>query len=277
MYLVDLTKQTTLLARSWGPDTGYFDWVFAWSPGGSALTYFSSTQWRLRSSSGDVVLSSLGKDLGYNFNSDWDSRMVGFSADGKYVAIDMSIDLGTKKVAGGYALRKGALFKVVRLSDRKVVYSRADGTMAAWVGAGANLYFRIGSGLEEWDPVIGARLVAPGLGWTNPVPSSDGKRVAYLLATGGGYHSARQVLLTDQPLQPVTLSNLHTAGVAFLKPTLVWYSEEAPCFSSPCRCDDAYCEPLLSGRTYIRDLATRVVSASIVTAVGDTWPHVGSQ
>lgn len=218
----------------------------------------------------------LGKDLGYNFNRDTDSRLVGFSADGQYVAIDMSIDQGVTSTAGAYTIQKAAIFKVIRISDNRVVYSRSDGTMATWAGTGAQLYFRTASGLDEWDPLNGAELVAPGLGWTNPVPSSDGKRIAYLLATSGGYHSAREVALTDQTLQPITLSSLHRTAVAFLTPTLIWYAEEATCNDTPCRCDDAICEPQLSGNTYVHDLLTGKVSASVVTSVGDVWPRLGS-
>ena len=271
LYLVDLSNQKTVLARTWGPETGYFDWVFAWSPDGNALTYFSSTEWRLRSAAGDVVLSRLGRDLGYNFNSDVDSRTVGFSADGQYVAVDMSINQGVNTI------QKASLFKIVRVSDLRLVYSRSDGSMATWAGSGANLYFRTASGLEAWDPINGARLIAPGLGWINPVPNADGTRIAYMLASGNGYHAVREVLLTDQSLHPVTLSTLHRTGIAFLNPTLVWYAEEATCNETPCRCDDAYCEPLLSGKTYVNDLLTGVVSSSLVTSVADVWPHLGTQ
>jgi hypothetical protein len=276
MYLVDLLSGNSLLVRSWGQQENYF-WVFAWSPDGNSLTYFTSTDWRIRTAAADVALSPLGKDLGYNFNRDTDSRMVGFSADGHYVAIDMSIDQGVTSTAGGYTIQKAALFEVVRISDKNVVYSRSDGTMATWAGAGASLYFRTGSGLEEWDSVNGARLIAPGLGWTNSVPSSDGQRIAYLLASSIGYHSANDMVLTAQALQPTTLSSLHRTDIAFLKPTLVWYAEEAPCNDTPCRCDDAICEPQLSGNTYVHDLVTGQVSASVVTSVRDVWPRLGSQ
>jgi len=275
MYLADLKSLKTELTRKWSSSENHF-WVFAWSPDGSRLTYFTSTEWRLRSGGADVALSALGKDLGYNSDRNSDSQMVGFSADGQYVAIDQSIYLGTKPVAGGFAIQKGALFEVVRLSDKKVVYSRSDGTMAAWAGVGAHLYFRISSGLEEWDPVDGARLLVSGVAWTNPVPSADGARIAYLTADANGYHYAGEVRLSDQPVQPIALSTRHRTGVAFLNPTLAWYAEEDACNQTPCRCDDAICEPVLTGRTYVHDLLTGTISASAVTGVQDSWPRLGS-
>jgi hypothetical protein len=276
MYLVDLSKRKTILTRSWGPDTGYFDWVFAWSPDGSALTYFSTTQWRLRSASGDVALSPLGKDLGYNFNFNSDSRMVGFSGDGKYVALDMSIDLGTKKTPAGYTIQKGALFKIVRLSDKKVVYSRADGTMATWAGSGANLFFRIGAGLQEWDPVGGSRLIVAGLGWTNPVASSDGRRIVYETEDANGNHFASQVRLTDQPQRSIALSSQPRMDVAFLTSTLVWFNEESRCSALCPGYGETSAGPPQTGRTFVLDLPTGTSSQSVVTSVGDAWPRLGT-
>jgi Tol biopolymer transport system component len=262
MYLVDLSSRKTLLLRKWGQDEMYF-WVYSWSPDGNNLTYLTSTEWRVRSAEGDVALSSLGRGLGYDFRHNVDSYMVGFSADGLYVAVDQSNTAG-------------AVFKVVRLTDKKVVYSRSDGTMATWAGYGANLYFRTDAGLETWDPVNAARLIIPGLGWTNPVPSADGARIAYLTADANGHHYAHQVRLSDQPMQPIVLSTLPRTGVAFLNPALVWYAEEAACNQTPCRCDDAICEPFLTGRSYVHDLLTGTINSSVVTDVQDSWPRLGS-
>jgi hypothetical protein len=275
MYLADLqTRKTELIAT---PSAGGFFWVFAWSPDGSSLTYLTSDQWRIRSAAGDLALSPLGKDLGYNFDFDGDSRMVGFSADGHYVAVDQSIDLGTKQTAGGYAIQKGSLFKVVRLSDMKVVYSRSDGTMAIWAGVGAHLYFRTSSGLNEWNPIYGAQLVAPGLAWTDPVASADGQRIAYVTEDANGNHFARHLVLTDQPLRSISLSSLPRVNVAFLTPTLAWYAEESLCNGHCPSYGETSAGPPQTGRTYVHDLVTGTISTSVVTAVADSWPHLGSQ
>jgi hypothetical protein len=276
MYLVDLKARKTQAIRIWGPSEPYFE-IFSWSPEGNSLTYFSSTEWRIRSTAGDVALSRLGKDLGYNFNYNSDSRMVGFSADGRYVAVDMSIDQGVKPTAGGYTIQKAALFKVIRISDKKIVYSRSDGTMATWAGSGARLYFRTGSGLEEWNPLDGARLVVPGLLWTNPVPSSSGERIVYVTEDANGNHFASQVRLTDQPLRSITLSNQPRMDVALLTSSLLWYDEESRCNGLCPGYGETSAGPPQTGRTFVHDLLTGQVSASVVTSVGDVWPRVSSQ
>lgn len=276
MYLADLISGKTILIRNPGQDSGYVE-VFAWRPDGSNLAYISSNLLHIRSAAGDAVLGTLGKDLGYNFNPNADSRMVGFSADGQYVAVDQSIDLGTKPLAGGGAyLLKGSLFEVIRLSDKKVVYSRKDGTMATWAGAGAYLYFRVSSGLAEWDPIGGARVVVPGLAWINPVPNADGTRIAYETVNTKGNHFAGQVRLSDQPMQAIPLSALPGFGVTFLNPTLVWYAGESPCSGLCPGYGETSDGPPLSGRTYVQDLATGTISTSADTTVVDSWPHLGS-
>jgi hypothetical protein len=263
MYLADLATSKTVLIRKWGSSENYF-WLYAWSPDGNSFTYFTSTEWRIQTASGDVALSPLGKGLQFNFRGDVVSDSVGFSADGLYVSANQ-------------ANTSGALFQVVRLADLKVVYSSRNGSMATWAGTGAQLFFRVGPDLDVWDPINGARLVVRGLAWTNPVPSADGKRIVYEVASAAGYHFPRLVRLTDQPLKSITLSNLHRANTTLLTPTLVWYAAEAPCNDTPCRCDDAVCEPWLTGRTYVHDLVTGVISSSIVTGVADSWPHVAGQ
>jgi Tol biopolymer transport system component len=276
MYFADLVSRKTILVRNPGQDSSYIE-AFAWSPDGSSLAYAESNRWHLRSAGGDVVLGTLGNDLGYNFNPDADSKMVGFSADGQYVVIDQSIDLGTKPAPGGGAyVLKGSLFNVIRLSDKKVVYSRKDGTMATWAGTGAHLYFRVSSGLAEWDPVGGARVVVPGLAWINPVPNADGTRVAFETVNASGNHFAGQVRLADQQLQSFPLSTLPRMNVAFLNPTLVWYAEETPCSGHCPGYGETSAGPPLSGRTYVHDLGTGTISTSADTAVVDSWPHLGS-
>jgi hypothetical protein len=187
--------------------------------------------------------------------------MVGFSADGQYVALNQ----------GRFT---GSLFKVFRVSDLRLVYTRTDGSMAVWAGTGAHLYFRVSGGVEEWNPINGARLAIPGLGWTNPVASADGNRIAYSSASVAGNHFARLVRLTDHPMRAVALSSQPRGDITFLRSTLVWYAGEVVCGpNQSCGCDDASCGPPPTGRTYIQDLVTGIISGSAVTGVADSWPH----
>lgn len=267
LYMVDLLTRTTSLVRAWS-NQGSAYWVYAWSPDGRALSYLSSNgdqvEWHLLSAAGDVTLSKLGSFPGRGGNPDSDDAMVGFSADGQYVGLEQTISYNGVEAPAGQA----APFQVLRLSDHKLVYSRTNGTMATWAGSGARLYFRTASGVEEWDPSTGARVVAPSLAWIHPWPSADGKLIVYTSANAKGNHGAAFLRLPDNT--GGTYSDNRT-GSALLKPLLVWYAEEAACAT---RCGLG--EPKLTGRTYIHDLAHQPEDLSIITAVFDSWPHVSA-
>lgn len=266
LYLADLPSRRTSLVRSW---TGgaYADWVYAWSPDGTTLSYLSSTAdaltWHVLSSAGDTTLSRLEAVPGRDVNPERDDAMTGFSADGQYVALEQTFS-GT--IGGPPA------FQVVRLSDHKLVYSRRDGTMATWSGSEAHLYFRTVAGVESWDPKAGVQLVVPGLAWTHPWPSADGLRIVYTAADGTGNHHVGYLRLTDQPVAGLVLSFQPRTKAAFLNSTLVWYAEEASCAQTQCGLGG----PPLTGRTFLHDLITIGERPSIDLSVFDSWPHVGA-
>jgi hypothetical protein len=265
MYVADLATGATSLIRSWS-NGGSLYWIYAWSPDGTTLSYLSSdgdqVAWHLLSSAGDVTLSPLGSVPGRGVDPNSDDAMVGFSADGKYVALENTFTTGSS----------GPRFQIVRLSDRKLVYSRTDGTMATWAGSGESLYFRTTSGILAWNPASGARVVIPqGPRWVHPWPSADGRRIVYEDADGAGNYVAAYLRLADN--QAFRLSPRPRAGAVFLNPNLVWYEEESVC-SATVQCGLG--GPPLTGRTYILDLVTGTESASIITAVFDSWPHVGA-
>jgi hypothetical protein len=264
MYVADLGTGATSLIRSWS-NGGSLYWIYAWSPDGTTLSYLSSdgdqVAWHLRSSAGDVTLSRLGSVPGRGVDGNNDDAMVGFSADGKYVALENTFTTQTPAAPR---------FQIVRLSDHKLVYSRTDGTMATWAGTGASLYFRTTLGVLAWNPTSGARVVVPqGFRWIRPSPSADGKRIVYEDADGAGNHFAGYLRLADN--QAFRLSQLPRTGSVFLTPTLMWYAGESVC-SATVQCGLG--GPPLTGRTYVRDLVTGTESASIITAVFDSWPHV---
>jgi len=149
LYLADLRTRTTSLVRAWS-DGGFESWIYAWSPNGQYLTYISSdssgAQWHMLSAAGDRKLLDLGTIPGRDVDPNGDDATVGFSADGQFVAVEQTFTQG--KGATGSA----PPIQVNRVSDGSVAYSRTDGTMAAWAGAGARLYFRTGAGVESWKP-----------------------------------------------------------------------------------------------------------------------------
>lgn len=270
LYMVDLPTQTTSLVRSWS-STGYGDWSYAWSPNGQRLTYVTSdtnaVEWHVLSSAGDRTLTKLGPVPGRDVDPNSDDWMVGFSADGKYVAFEETI---TYK--GAAASGSPAPFQVVRLSDNKLVYSRNDGTMAVWAGSGATLYFRTSGGVQSWDASGKVRTVAAGVAWVHPWASADGKRVVYTTVNSNGNHQAAVLILAGATLHP--LSSEARVGAAFLTSNLVWYEGETVCTTAtPCGLGG----PPLTGQSYIYDVSEDVESQSIDTAFFDSWPHAAGQ
>jgi WD40 repeat protein len=271
LYLVDLSNLTTSLVRTW-TNGGFGFWIYAWSPDGNSLTYLSSVitssgdqvvAWHVRSGGRDVILSQLGTIPGRGVDPNYDDGMVGYSGDGNYVAVEQT-----------FSTNLSTHLQVVRLSDRQVVYSRPDATMATWSGGSPNLYFRRSSGVWTWDPTSGARLIVRGLKWIRPWASADGRRIAYMtVMTNGVNHVAWYLRLTVHPARQVQLSRTPRSGAAFLSPTLVWYAGEATC-SATVICGLGVPPP--TGRTYVFDLVTGAENASIDTTFFDSWPHVGT-
>lgn len=269
LYMVDLQTQTTSLVRAWASG-GYLSWVYAWSPDGEALTYLSSDPtgiaWHLLSASGDRTLSTLGMVPGRDVNTDNDDGMVGFSADEQYVALEETLTYQDK----GKVIGLAPPFQVVHVADGKLVYSRTDGTMAAWsAGGGQRLYFRTTSGVQSWDPAGQIGNVAAGLSWIHPWPSADGSRVAYSILDAQGNHKAAVLDLGGGPT--IQLSSEPRVGASFLTSALVWDAGEAIC-TTPCGLGG----PPLTGVTYISDLVG-VETESKDHDFYDSWPHVVGQ
>ncbi|HEV2033970.1 MAG TPA: hypothetical protein VGU71_07200 [Candidatus Dormibacteraeota bacterium] len=268
LYLVDLQTQTTSLVRAWASG-GYLSWVYAWSPDGQALSYLTSDStgvfWHLLSASGDRTLSSLGPVSGRGGTPD-DDAMVGFSADGQYVALEETFTLGNKTTVTGLPLQ------VVRVADGKVVYSRTDATMAAWsAGAGQRFYFRTATGVQSWEPSGQIRTLAVGLSWIHPWPSADGSHIAYSTLDTQGNHKVAVIDVAGGT--PNQLSAEPRVAASFITPALVWYAGESVCTATgPCGLGG----PPLTGVTYISDLAG-VETESIDAAFYDSWPHVAGQ
>ena len=270
LYLVDLQTQTTSLVRAWASG-GYLSWVYAWSPDGQALSYLSSdptgVAWHLLSASGDRTLSTLGKVPARDVNSDVDDGMVGFSADGLYVALEETFTYSYK----GSVIGLAPPFQVVRIADEKVVYTRTDGAMATWSAGGAHLYFRTTAGVQSWDPPGHVGTLAAGLSWIHPWPSADGTHIAYTTLDPQGNHKAAVIDLGGAPT--IQLSTEPRVGAAFLTSALVWDAGETICTTvTPCGLGG----PPLTGVTYISDLAG-VENESIDHDFFDSWPHLPHQ
>jgi dipeptidyl aminopeptidase/acylaminoacyl peptidase len=268
LYLVDLNTSTTSLVRAWTAG-GYASWVYAWSPDGQKLTYLSSdstgVKWHLLSAAGDKTLASLGTVPGRGVNLDNDDAMVGFSADGQYVAVEET-----------FTAQKGAAattppIQIVHLSDGKLAYSRADGTMGVWSAAGTRFYFRTTAGVQVWDPTGKVQSASDGLQWIRPWASADGSHITFTTLDAQGNHKVGILDTNGGPLGHASTEPRVNPG--FLTSTLIWSAGEVICTTTtPCGLGG----PGLTGKTYIYDLAG-VESGSIDTAFFDSWPHLAGQ
>jgi hypothetical protein len=262
MYMFDAASGTTSLVHSWAY-TGFLGGLYAWSPDASHLSYINSDTtgltWHILSAAGDHVLANLGTVPPRGVSEDNDDAMTGFSADGQYVAVEQTFAGSTR-------------IQIDHVSDNTIAYSRNDGTMAAWAGAGAKLYFRTSAGVQAWGPTSGVSSVVPGLVWIHPHPSPDGSRMVFSILNAQQNHVGEALDLTTGSTH--SLSANPRVGAAFLNASLVWYAGETPCTTaSPCGLGG----PPLSGQTYIYDLGSDVETGSIDTAYYDAWPHVVGQ
>jgi len=268
LYLADLAGGSTSLVRTW-TNGQYASWVYGWSPDGSHLTYLhsdpSGVQWHMLSAAGDRLLANLGQVVPRDISGDNDDAMVGFSADGQYVAVEQTFTQGKGTTSA-------TPIQVNRVSDGSLAYSATEGTMAVWAGTGARLLFRTAAGVQSWSPSGGAIPVSAGTAWIHPVASPDGSRIAFSLLNAQGNHVGEVLDLASGGIH--ALSPNPRVGAAFLNASLVWYAGETICTTAtPCGPG----APPLSGQTYIYDLGSDVETGSIDTGFYDSWPHVVGQ
>ena len=264
LYIFDMATGATSLVRvySYG---GFGSWAYAWRPDGSHLTYIDSDshqdmKWHMLSAAGDRLLADLGAVPPRGVNGDNDDLYVGFSADGQYVAVEQTFT--------------PTPIRVNHVSDGSVAYTRSDGTMANWAGAGARLYFRTSAGVQSWAPGSGVVPVSNGTNWIRPHASPDGSRMAFSVANAQGNHISESLDLTSASGAIQQLSPSPRVNPIFATASLVWYAGETLCTTTtPCGLGG----PALSGTTYIYDLGSGVEAGSIDTNFYDAWPHVVGQ
>jgi len=239
--------------------TGFLSAQYSFSPDGHSVTYMSNTAWHLANGSGDHVLTTLPAIPGRGVSPDQDSVFLSFSPDGLYIALVQTFATGGSGAT--------AQDQVRRASDGSLVYSTTGMTMGVWASVPSRLFFRDATGsMQRWDPSTGVSPMLS-LNWINPRSSPDGRWISYTFHTGTGavggvgFYSvqANSVVNTSPPGR---------AGVRFLNNTLVWYFGERACDT----CFGG--QPTPTGATYIYDIGGTSETASRITAMFDTWPHV---
>ena len=259
---VDLTSGKTDKVAETSATTVY-PYSFAWSLDGSALSYVDITDaggawyrasWHLVTSTGNRRLATL-PPFGGRGGSVQDDQYLGFSADGRYVAIETTV------AVGGTGERAPLQ---VRRVDGTLAYSRDHASMAVW--AGNALYFRDGSQLYRWSPDGLTQLTlspAGGFGdWFRPRTSPDGSRIVfYWLDSGwiahvGVLDLARGVATPAGPAgrwEPV-----------FANQNNIWYLGETACNTCLGSVNS-------TGKAYLFDIAGQTEASSKITRLIDTW------
>jgi WD40 repeat protein len=151
----------------------------AWSPDGTRLTYElvpepGLVEWHLVFLSLDTTMARFDNRPSGSAGSGM--QVVGFSADGQYVA--ESDNVGTQSTWRT---------RIVRVADGSTAKELAGASEAVWGATGSRLYFQNDAGVQVWDAAthqLGSIL--PNYRWTGPRASADGKRIAFTMWTGGG-------------------------------------------------------------------------------------------
>lgn len=138
---------------------------------------------------------------------------------------------------------------------------------ALWSPVADKLYFDHLGGIWTWTPAAGASQLRPGLSWSFPAMSADGKHIAY------GHSAPSSTYPTVHLMDPETGADQGQIGAGqrvapvFLNSDLIWMkmaigdgSPESP----GCR--------MSTPPSYIYDLRNKTEAPSILDWVGATWP-----
>jgi hypothetical protein len=184
----------------------------------------------------------------------WLDARLAFSPDGTSFSF----------VAQGF----GSTFFRVWSSDGTLLKSSDAqfSTMSAW--SGQTLYYAGPTGVEAWhDGVISTFL--PRVAWIKPSASPAGGKIVYTVRGAGGWG---HIYVVDTATGKAREIKAQRTDALFLTPRYIWYRGERACVASD------ICGPTPpfhpeSGKTYIYDLKTGVEYGSVITSVGDVWPH----
>ncbi len=244
---------------------------FAWSPVSSDWTYLVNTpsglEWHLVAGGSDRVLASLPIIPPHGGRPVLDPVMVGFSADGKLMAM---IDYDRTGLGGSGDRAK----MQIRRTDGSLVTTDAQtglsgGLISDLLWVGSSLFFRDFNGIELWD-VSGVCSALPGVQWIRPKLSPDGKRIVFATEDSSGLSHISVYDLSTKNVRQVSSGG--GAEAWFLGSRYIWFLEERLCGATEsCGVSNA----TLTGKSSVVDLTTGVSSQSRIARIADTWPRPG--
>ena len=268
LLVADLTNGASVQVAKF-PAGSFGSGAYAFSADGANLTYIASDAtslaWHLLKAGGaDQVLATYPAVPGRGVDPDNDDFFLGFSPDGRFVALVQTFTRGTTSDTMPLEVRS--------VADGSVAFGVDDATMATWGGTGSTLVYRTRAGAAYKWPGQFPLQVSPNLKWIRPHPSPDGRFVIYELRDGSGLGHVYTMDLGDNSTHQVAPDGRGSA--AFLTSTLVWYQGERPCTAA----DQCFLGPpvMNTGVTYINDVGGGNESPSRITEVDDIWPHLSS-
>jgi len=186
--------------------------------------------------------------------SNWLDARLAFSPDGKFFSF----------VAQGFS----ASFFYLWSSDGTLLKgdSAQSTTMSTW--SGNALYFRDQGGVEAWHDGSSSKFL-PRVQWIRPSASPAGGRVVFTVRDSAGWG---HIYLVDTATGKVRGLKAQRYDATFLTSRYVWYRGERACVPADICGDHPPFHPE-SGKTYLYDLEAGREYDSIITSVGDVWPH----
>jgi Tol biopolymer transport system component len=250
----DLTNGNTNVMATY--HSGFGSGQYSISSDGKSVTYIDGNAWHLAGPSGDKVLTTLPPVPARGVGPDEDDSYLGFSPDGKYIALFQTFHTG--------GTGETAPDQIRRATDGGLVYSTSGMTMAVWASVPSRLYFRDGNGaaMHRWDAASGVSNMTA-IKWIRPRSSPDGRWIAYTFRTTSGLGGVGLYSVQANSISNTTPPG--RSGVKFLTNDLIWYVGERAC--SNC------IGPELTGQTYIYSIAGASEVTARLSAVYDAWPH----
>jgi hypothetical protein len=238
--------------------SGFGSGLYAVSPDGRSISYMDGNQWHLVGPSGSRVLTTLPAVPGRGASPDEDDNFLGFSPDGKYLALFQTFHVGGSGETAPDQIR--------RTSDGGLVYSTSGMTMAVWASVPSRLFFRDinGSAVHRWDSSAGVSSMLP-IRWIRPRSSPDGRWIAYTFRTGSSLGGVGFYSVQGNSISNTTPPG--RSGALFLTNDLVWYIGEQACTT----CFGGLPQP--TGVAYIYSIASASEVTSRLSRVFDAWPH----